>query len=87
MSLLIEMWLATPWVISLIARLGRRGLVRGAGDRSDRRRVFVSLTPRVQQTIAPLFASLNRHMLTRIDEFLVGAAREMRNEAIKHRQG
>ena len=86
--------LATASVTSLIDRLGKRRLVRRSRDRGDRRRVLVSLTPHVQRTIAPLFASLNRRMLARlkrydrdqaalIEQFLLGAAREMREEATK----
>lgn len=86
--------LATASVTSLIDRLERKRFVRRLRDRGDRRRVVVSLTPNVEKTIAPLFASLNRRMLARfrtydedlmasIREFLESGAREMRDEVAK----
>jgi DNA-binding MarR family transcriptional regulator len=87
--------LATASVTSLIDRLEKRGLVRRTRDPAgDRRRVVVKLTPKLDETIAPLFASLNRRMLARfktysdrqietIREFLRSGAQEMREEAAK----
>jgi DNA-binding MarR family transcriptional regulator len=87
--------LATASVTSLIDRLEKRGLVRRTRDPGgDRRRVVVKLTPKLDKTIAPLFASLNRRMLARFErysdsqietirEFLRSGAQEMREEAAK----
>jgi DNA-binding MarR family transcriptional regulator len=61
--------LATASVTSLVDRLHRKRLVRRVRDRRDRRRVVVSLTPYVQETIAPYFASLNRRMLARFGAY------------------
>jgi|SRR5579863_7654259 DNA-binding MarR family transcriptional regulator len=84
--------LATASVTSLIDRLQKKGLVRRVRDRADRRCVVVKLTPKLEETIAPLFKSLNRRMLARfkgygdrevalIRDFLTQAADEMRAEA------
>ena len=86
--------LATASVTSLIDRLQRKRLVRRLRDRSDRRRVIVSLAAKVAITIAPLFDSLAKRMQARfekysddqiasIEEFLTSGAREMRDEAAK----
>jgi len=83
--------LATASVTSLIDRLEKKRLVRRARDRRDRRRVVVCLTPKMEETIAPLFASLSERMLSRfraysaeqlamIAEFLTSGARDMREE-------
>lgn len=90
----IHTGLASASVTSLIDRLQRRRLVRRLRDPSDRRLVVVSLTPRVQDSIAPYFESLNKGMLARfrtyrdeqiasMRQFLTSGAREMRNEAAK----
>ncbi len=84
--------LATASVTSLIDRLQKKGLIRRVHDQGDRRRVVVKLTPKLEETIAPLFKSLNRRMLTRfksyndgevalIRGFLTQGAEEMRAEA------
>ena len=84
--------LATASVTSLIDRLQKKRLVRRLRDRSDRRRVVVTLTSEVEKTIAPYFESLHRRMLARfstypdeqvalLEEFLSSGAREMRDEA------
>jgi DNA-binding MarR family transcriptional regulator len=84
--------LATASVTSLIDRLQKKALVRRVRDPEDRRRVVVKLTPKLEETIAPLFKSLNRRMLTRfkgysdgdvalIRDFLTETADEMRSEA------
>lgn len=87
--------LAPASVTSLIDRLEKKGLVRRSRDRGgDRRRVVVKLTPKLERTVAPLFASLSRRMRTRFEryraeeievirEFLSAGAREMREEAAK----
>jgi DNA-binding MarR family transcriptional regulator len=87
--------LATASVTSLIDRLEKRGLVRRTRDPAgDRRRVVVKLTPKLDRTIAPLFASLNQRMLARFETysdseietiraFLRSGALEMREEAAK----
>jgi len=87
-----ETGLASASVTSLIDRLAAKKLVRRVRDGADRRRVFVTLTPRMERTVAPLFASLHRRMLARsrahrprelalIAEFLRGSARDMRASA------
>ncbi len=86
--------LATASVTSLIDRLEKKRFARRLRDRSDRRRVVVTLTPDVERTIAPYFGSLNRRMLARfqryneeqialIEEFLKSGADEMREEVAK----
>jgi DNA-binding MarR family transcriptional regulator len=86
--------LATASVTSLIDRLEKKRLVRRVRDRIDRRRVVVTLTPNLEKSIAPLFASLSRRLLARfrkypddqiaiIHEFLTGSAADMRHEAAK----
>jgi DNA-binding MarR family transcriptional regulator len=87
--------LASGSVTSLIDRLEKKGLVRRTPDAGgDRRRVVVVLTPKLGKTIAPLFASLNRKMIERLDRhrdaqletlraFLAGAAEDMREEAAR----
>jgi DNA-binding MarR family transcriptional regulator len=90
--------LATASVTALLDRLARRQLVRRQRDRADRRRVVVTLTPKLEATIAPLFAGLGRRMLERIRRyssaerallagFLTTSAREMREEAAKLPRG
>jgi DNA-binding MarR family transcriptional regulator len=86
--------LATASVTALLDRLARRQLVRRQRDRADRRRVVVTLTPKLEATIAPLFAGLGRRMVERfrrltgaerdlLADFLLGSAREMREEAAR----
>jgi DNA-binding MarR family transcriptional regulator len=86
--------LATASVTSLIDRLEAKRLVRRVRDANDRRRVMVALTPHLETSIAPLFASLSRRMLARfkkysggqialIETFLTDGANEMREEAAK----
>ena len=87
--------LASASVTSLIDRLEKKGLVRRTRDPAgDRRRVVVKLTPKLGETIAPLFESLSRRMLARfatygdrqietIRDFLACGAQEMREEAAK----
>lgn len=87
--------LASASVTSLVDRLEAKGLVRRSRDPGgDRRRVVVQLTPKLARTIAPLFRSLNRRLLSRFEgyrdgeietirEFLTSVAREMRDEAAK----
>jgi DNA-binding MarR family transcriptional regulator len=83
--------LATASVTSLIDRLERKRLVRRVRDRSDRRRVVVTLTGKLEETIAPFFASLGSRMLARcrgygtgqialLCDFLSGCAGDMRDE-------
>ncbi len=84
--------LASASVTGLIDRLVKKGLVRRTTDPGgDRRRVLVVLTPKLGKTIAPLFESLNRKMMERLDryrdaqletirDFLDAAARDMRDE-------
>jgi DNA-binding MarR family transcriptional regulator len=90
--------LATASVTSLIDRLQKKGLVRRVRDPGDRRRVVVKLTPKLEETIAPLFKSLNRRMLARfkgysdedvalIRNFLTESADEMRSEVGRLPQG
>lgn len=89
-----ETGLASASVTSLIDRLERKRLARRLRDPEDRRRVIVSLTPRVEEAIVPLFESLSRRMLARfrsyddrligsIREFLIRGAREMREETAR----
>ncbi|HVV49318.1 MAG TPA: MarR family transcriptional regulator [Polyangia bacterium] len=86
--------LATASVTSLLDRLERRRLVRRQRDRRDRRRLVVTLTPALEQAIAPLFAGLGGRMLARfrrytdaevatISRFLEDGAAELREEAAK----
>ena len=86
--------LATASVTSLIDRLEKKRLVRRVRDPEDRRRVVVTLTPKLAKTIAPLFESLNRRMLERfgryddeqlalVGHFLAQGAGELRDEAAK----
>lgn len=93
-ELALQTGLATASVTSLIDRLQRKRFVRRTRDRSDRRRVVVALTPKLEQSVAPLFASLGRRMLERcaryrsaqmsvIREFLSGCAGDMRDATAK----
>jgi DNA-binding MarR family transcriptional regulator len=86
--------LATASVTSLIDRLERKRLLRRTRDRADRRRVVVQLTRKLEESIAPLFASLGRRMLARcrtyddgqialIRDFLAGVAADMRDETAR----
>ena len=87
--------LATASVTSLIDRLQKKGLVRrGRDPAGDRRRVVVSLTPRLEKTIAPLFESLGKLMSARFErysvaqvevirDFLICGADEMREQLAK----
>jgi DNA-binding MarR family transcriptional regulator len=90
-ALAIQTGLATPSVTSLIDRLEHKRLVRRVRDRSDRRRVVVTLTGKVEEKISPLFTSLGRRMLERccsysvdqialLHEFLSASAMDMRKE-------
>jgi DNA-binding MarR family transcriptional regulator len=90
--------LATASVTSLIDRLERKRLVQRVRDRVDRRRVVVMLTKKLEETIAPLFASLGRRMLARcrgyrddqiavLRDFLSGCAGDMRDETMKVTKG
>jgi DNA-binding MarR family transcriptional regulator len=90
----IRTGLATASVTSLIDRLERKRLVRRGRDRADRRRVVVQLTSKLEESIAPLFASLGRRMLARcraydddqvalLRDFLSGAAADMRDETAR----
>jgi DNA-binding MarR family transcriptional regulator len=83
--------LATASVTSLIDRLEHKGFVRRKRDRSDRRRVVVTLTAKLEEGIAPLFTSLGRRILERcrgyaddqialLKDFLSGCAGDMRDE-------
>jgi DNA-binding MarR family transcriptional regulator len=86
--------LATASVTSLIDRLEKKRLVQRLRDPGDRRHVVVKLTSKLEKTIAPLFESLSRRMLTRfkgyseeqvalIRDFLTQGAGEMLEEAGK----
>jgi DNA-binding MarR family transcriptional regulator len=86
--------LATASVTAMIDRLAQKGLVSRVRDRSDRRRVIVSLTSKVERSIAPFFAPLSRRMielsraytgeqLATIEAFLASATAEMRGAAAK----
>jgi DNA-binding MarR family transcriptional regulator len=86
-----ETGLATASVTSLIDRLEQKRFVRRVRDREDRRRVVVALTGKLEEKIAPLFASLGRRMLQRcraysaeeatlLRDFLSGCAADMRDE-------
>lgn len=68
--------------------------MRRLRDPSDRRRVVVTLTSKLEKTIVPLFEPLSRRMLARFEgysgeqiellrAFLIEGAREMRDEAAK----
>ena len=68
--------------------------MRRTRDRSDRRRVVVALTGKLEKSIAPMFASLARRMLKRcgtygdaqlasIHGFLSGVSRDIREETAK----
>jgi DNA-binding MarR family transcriptional regulator len=93
-----ETGLATASVTSLIDRLERKRLVRRVRDRVDRRRVVVTLTSKLEETVVPLFASLGRRMVARcrgyrddqiavLRDFLSGCAGDMRDETVRVSQG
>jgi len=90
----IQTGLATASVTSLVDRLERKRLVRRLQDRQDRRRVLVGLTGKLDESIAPLFASLGRRVRARcraydedrialLRDFLSGCAEDMRDETAK----
>jgi DNA-binding MarR family transcriptional regulator len=83
--------LATGSVTSVIDRLEKKRFVRRVRDRTDRRRVVVMLTIHFEQTVVPLFSSLERRMGARgrkveseriglLRDFLSGCAADMREE-------
>lgn len=93
-----ETGLATASVTSLIDRLEAKRFVERRRDAADRRRVTVTLTPRVGAAIAPLFAGVNRRLharlgrldaaaLASIEAFLAGAARDVGDEASRLSSG
>lgn len=81
--------LATASVTSLIDRLEQKRFVRRVRDRTDRRRVVVALTTKLEEKIAPLFASFAARMIARcrgyrgqqialLRDFLAGSSCDMR---------
>jgi DNA-binding MarR family transcriptional regulator len=90
--------LATASVTSLIDRLEQKRFVRRERDGTDRRRVLVTTSERLETAIEPLFRSLGRRMLARcrgyrdeqialIGDFLGGCAGDMREETAKLTKG